>query len=357
MSRGSCRLCAALAVVVLAATAASPASAAPRPQPQPHGFFGLALQPPLAAADLKRMQGVVETLRIPVYWFECEPVPGVYDFSALDAQIAAAADHGLRVQPFVYGTPSWLTSDPARPPLGSRAIVAWGKFLRALVRRYGNGGEFWRGRTHQEPIRLWQVWNEPNFVVFWQPRPNPTAYARLLHVSARAIRGADPGARIALAGVAPVNAGMKTWIFLRRLFRRPGVRHDFDYVALHPYSTDVFELEYQVRKVRHVMAMAGVGRLPLLVTEVGVASWGDYPSAFVEGPDGQAHFLEAAFQRLLEMRRRWRIAGIDWYTWRDQRQVDLTCSFCQGAGLVGLDGKPKPAWWAYRRAVKEARVR
>ena len=323
----------------------------------PAGFFGISPQAAVPPADLARMEGVVGALRIPIYWFQCQPAAGEYDFAALDAQIGAAADHGIRTQPFVYGTPSWLGDDPARPPLGPRARAAWARFLRVLIRRYGSDGSFWRGRERREPVRLWQIWNEPNFVVFWHPKPNPAGYARLLHVSARAIGGADRRARIVLAGVAPVGAGMKTWVFLRRLLRRPGVSRDFDLAALHPYSTNLDELSYQVEKVRTAMALTGVKRRSLLITEVGVASWGTYPSAFVEGPDGQAQFLRAAFRRLLAMRQRWRIAGVDWFTWRDQRPLDHTCSFCQGAGLVNLEGKPKPAWWAYRQMVRATRVR
>jgi hypothetical protein len=356
MNRPRAVLCAALAGLALAAAGGANTAAAASAGPGA-GFFGVVPQASLSAAELSRMEGVVGTLRIPIYWFQCEPAPGEYDFAALDAQVGAAAEHGIRVQPFVYGTPTWLNRGGAHPPLGPRASAAWAKFLRVLVDRYGSGGEFWRARARRAPIRLWQVWNEPNFVVFWKPKPDPAAYARLLRVSARAIRSADRRARVVLAGVAPVSAGIKTWVFLRRLFRRPGVRRDFDLAALHPYSTSLFELDYQVRKVRQAMAEAGLGRLPLLVSEIGVASWGDYPSVFVAGPGGQADFLATAYARLLEMRRRWRIAGVDWFTWRDQRQIDRFCSFCQGAGLIGLDGKPKPAWWAYRRAVKEAGVR
>jgi hypothetical protein len=356
MNRPLAVLCAALAGLAPAAAGGADTAAAASAGPGA-GFFGVVPQAPLSAVELSRMEGVVGTLRIPIYWFQCEPAPGEYDFAALDAQVGAAAEPGIRVQPFVYGTPTWLNRGGAHPPLGPRASAAWAKFLRVLVDRYGSGGEFWRNRPQREPIRLWQIWNEPNFVVFWKPKPNPAAYAQLLRVSARAIRSADRRARIVLAGVAPVSAGIKTWVFLRRLFRRPGVRRDFDLAALHPYSTSLFELDYQVRKVRQAMAEARLGRLPLLVSEIGVASWGDYPSAFVAGPDGQADFLASAYARLLEMRRRWRIAGVDWFTWRDQRQIDRFCSFCQGAGLLGLDGKPKPAWWAFRRAVKEAGVR
>lgn len=303
------------------------------------------------------MKGSVGTLRIPIYWSESEPTPGEYDFAAVDAQIGAAAAHGIRVQPFVYGTPAWLAAEQARPPLSPRASAAWTAFLRVLVRRYGSGGEFWSGRARPEPIRLWQIWNEPNFVLFWRPWPNPAAYARLLHRSARAIRGVDPEARILLAGVAPVSGGIRTWVFLRKLLRVAGVRRDFDIAAVHPYSANLLGLEYQLQRVRGTMATAGLGGRPLLVSEVGVASQGDYPSAFVKGLEGQAEFLRAAYARLLAMRRHWRIAGIDWFTWRDMSQSDPHCAFCQGAGLLDISGRPKPAWWAFRQAVKAAQSR
>jgi polysaccharide biosynthesis protein PslG len=350
------RLCAAAAPILAAATCCGFGVATASAEPPP-SFFGVVSQASPTAADLARMQGVVGTLRIPVYWSRIEPSPGAYEFAALDAEVAAAAEHGIEIQPVVYGTPAWLSADPARPPLGRRASGAWAKFLRVLVQRYGSGGEFWRGRSRRLPIRLWQVWNEPNFVVFWKPWPRPAAYARLLRVSADAIRGADRRAKVVLAGVAPVGAGLKTWAFLRRLFRVPGIRRDFDYVALHPYSANLPELDYQVRKVRGAMAGAGLGSVPLLVTELGVASWGSHPSAFVEGPVGQANFLEAAYERLIQMRRRWHVAGVDWYAWRDQSLADPACSFCQGAGLLGLDGKPKAAWWAYRRTVQATGLR
>jgi hypothetical protein len=351
------RLCAASVAVLLVVAGGSAQDATASTAKPPSSFFGVVSQATPSEGDLARMQGVVGTLRIPVYWSRAEPSPGEFDFGALDTEIGAATARGIRVQPVVYGTPSWLSRDPALPPLRYRARLAWQKFLRALVGRYGSGGEFWQARSRRLPIRLWQIWNEPNFVVFWKPWPRPAAYAQLLRISAQAIRGVDRRAKIVLAGVAPVGAGLKTWVFLRRLFRIPGVRRDFDFVALHPYSANLPELNYQVWRVRRAMVEAGLGERLLLVTELGVASWGSYPSAFVEGTLGQADFLASAYGRLLQMRRRWHIAGVDWYTWRDQAQADPSCSFCQGAGLFGLDGKPKPAWWAYRRTVKAAGVR
>lgn len=342
-----------LAVTAALATLAPAAAAAPLPR----GFFGVVPQARPSAGDLQRMAGTVETLRFPIYWASCEPRPGEFDFSLPDAEIAAAAAHGLRVVPFVYGTPSWLSADPARPPLDGRGLRAWRGFLRRLVGRYGPAGSLWSGTARRLPVRRWQIWNEPNFRLFWHPRISPRGYAKLLAAAAAAVRGADPGAQIALAGIAPVGAGMKTWTFMERLLRVPGVRRDFDLAALHPYAASMASMVYQLRRVRATMRAAGAGRKPLLVSEIGVASAGTYPSAFVKGPVGQAEFLREAFARLVAMRHRWRIAGVYWYAWQDQPSPDPHCSFCQGAGLVDLAGRPKPAWKAYRQAVAAAPVR
>lgn len=339
---GAAAALAVMAIVVPSAPAAAP----------PPGFFGVVPQAPLGAADLGRMEGVVETLRMPIFWSECEPAPGRYDFHGVDGEIGAAAAHGLTLMPFVYGRPEWLGKQN-HPPLGSRAMTAWKRFLRVLVGRYGPHGSFWLGKA-KRPIRRWQIWNEPNFRLSWEPQVSPRGYAKLLHASARAIRAADHGAKIVLAGIAPVGAGEKTWVFMRRLLRVPGVRGDFDFAAVHPYSATIPELDYQLEKVRQAMVAGGAGRKPLIVTEFGVASGGGYPSAFVVGTRGQARFLRNAYHRLLAMRHRWRIAGAYWFTWQDAPRPDPHCGFCQGAGLFRLSGRAKPAWAAYRRVVAAA---
>jgi polysaccharide biosynthesis protein PslG len=297
------------------------------------------------------------TLRLPVYWFEVEPRQGVHDFDQLDATIGAAAAAGVRVLPFVYGTPPWLADEAATPPLRDRASRAWRRFLARLVRRYGRGGSLWRGRSIRRPIRRWQIWNEPNFPIFWKPRPSATAYVRLLRISARTIRRLDPVARIVTAGVAPVEDGMYPWTFLRRMYRVPGATRAFDIAALHPYATSLGSLEYELRHVRQAMARGGDGSKPLLITEFGVASDGVRPNPFDKGAQGQAGFLEDAYRLLLSKRRRWHLAGAYWFAWQDITTSDPYCIFCQYAGLFDVDGNPKPAWWAFRRAVEQARVR
>lgn len=334
---------AALGLVVLL-VAVSPAIA----RPLPREFLGVVPQEPLAAADFGRMRGVVGTLRVPVHWPQIEPRRGEMDFSGLDRTVSEAAAAGVRVLPFVYGTPGWLTGDPARPPLSGIARAAWTQLLRTLVQRYGPGGDLWEGGRPM-PIRRWQIWNEPNFVLFWRPRPAPRRYADLLRISASAIRSIDSGARIVAAGLAPVEGGMLPWRFLRELYAAPGVRRAADLIAVHPYSSSLGGMAYQIRRARQVMARAGDARKPLLISELGIASDSLLPTGFNWGMRGQASFLRRAYGLLLRHRQRWRIAGVDWYAWRDMPTSDPHCVFCQHAGLLDGGGEPKPAWWAFRR--------
>jgi hypothetical protein len=341
-------LAASLGLLLLSAPPALARPAVPR------GFFGVVPQGPLTAADFERMHGVVGTLRIPIYWPRVEPRPDELDFSALDAIVAPAAAAGVRVLPFVYGTPAWLAADPARPPLRAAAQSAWTGFLRALVHRYGPRGELWDSGSSRLAIRQWQIWNEPNFLLFWRPRPSPSGYARLLRVSARTIRAADHGAQIVAAGLAPVEGGMLPWTFLRKLYAVPGVRGTFDLAAVHPYSSSLGGMAYQVRKARQVMAAAGDAEKPLLVSELGVASDSLLPTAFNWGARGQASFLRRAYRLLFDARRPWHIAGIDWYAWQDMATADPHCVFCKYAGLFDPNGKSKPAWRAFAHLVTEA---
>lgn len=320
-------------------------------RPVPPRFLGVVPQGELGEADFDRMQGVGGTLRIPFYWYEIEPRPGVYDFAHLDAVVGEAADRGIAVLPFVYGSPRWATGSESVPPLRGRARADWLGVLRRLVHRYGPRGEFWRGRERRLPIRRWQIWNEPNFLLFWRPRPSPHDYAVLLEGSARALRAADPGATVIAAGVAPVEGGISPWSFLRRLYRQPGVRGAFDVLALHPYAPHVAWVATEIRFVRKLMAEAGDAHTPLQLTELGVASGSDRRDAFDLGRHGQASYLRRVLALALRNRHRWRLSGLDWFTWRDASGADPHCGFCQHSGLFDPSGEPKPAWTAFRTAA------
>jgi hypothetical protein len=244
------------------------------------------------------------------------------------------------------------------PVADGRQRRAWSEFVGAAVERYGRRGEFWRehGPGSQRPlpklpIRVWQIWNEENFFYFAKP-VSPTAYARLLALSNRAMRRADPRAELVLGGLfgdprqGPPLA-MDAVSFLDRLYLVRGVKADFDAVALHPYAADTADLRSLVESMRRTVVRHRDAHAGLYLTELGWGSQNDQPLvAFEVGLHGQARELRSAYRYLIGNRRRLGLRQVDWFTWKD---IHGACTFCDSSGLFrrGSGFRPKPAWHAF----------
>lgn len=329
-------------------------------QALPRGFFGIAPQTGLTRKDTSRMRaGGVETIRTPVAWSAVQPsARGGYDWRGIDATVGLAARDHLEVLPILYSTPHWVLGDTRRLPVdGRRQRRAWSDFVEAAVERYGRRGVFWseHGPGSKEPlparpIRAWQIWNEENFFYFARPA-SPTRYARLLALSARAVRHADPRGEIILGGLFGDPKGrppraMSAVDFLDRLYRVRGIKANFDGVALHPYAADVVDLRGLVEAVRQTMVRHRDRRAGLYLTELGWGSQND-PGvvAYEVGLHGQARELRGAYRYLLSNQHRLNLRQVDWFSWKDAPG----CSFCDSAGLFrhGARFRPKPAWHAF----------
>ena len=336
-----------LAVVfALAALPAVPAHAA-----VPPGFFGVMADGPVLGGSvsldrevsLMRSTGV-GSIRVAFYWREIEPAPGRFDWSSSD-RVMRAAGSSLDVLPVVVRAPSWATGGDERegavPEPGT-----YGRFLAALVARYGPGGSFGGPR----PLRRWQIWNEPDIVRYWRGSPWPSTYVRLLREARDALRSADPGAVVVAAGLTN-----RSWEDLAALYRAGG-RGLFDAAAIHPFSRRVSNVVKIVRLARDAMKRAGDARVPLMLTELSWSS-GSGKSSFNYGWEtterGQADRLTSAFGALARERVRLRIGGVWWYTWLSP-PVGEKESFSY-AGLRRMSrgrAVDKPARSAFSRAVR-----
>lgn len=338
-------------------------------QAVPRGFFGIVPQTGLTKADFARMSaGGVETLRLPLSWAGTQQRPrSDYNWSGFDPTVAAAAENGIEILPVLSEAPRWATGSNLRMPVDSaRQRRAWAEFVGAAVERYGRRGEFWsehgpgsKDPLPRLPIRSWQVWNEENFFYFVKP-VSVGRFARLLAITRRAVSQADPRGEIVLGGLfgeppQGMPRGMDAVDFLRQLYRKRGVKANFDAVALHPYAADVADLRSQVEEVRRTMVRHGDRRSDLYITEMGWGSaYNPKAVAFEVGRQGQARELRAAYRYLLANRGRLRLRQVDWFTWKD---VAGSCNFCDSSGLfqAGKGFKPKPAWRAFVQVTRRAR--
>ena len=338
---------------------------------------------PVEAARMVR--GGVRALRYSFDWFGVEATEGTYRWGKLDRVVGNLSSHGVRSLPVLFGTPHWavpgLPPDPfgsgasgavalnvpsgddtAYPPvLTAPARAGWSRFVAAAVTRYGPGGSYWSDvypRTHPGatplPIHTWQIWNEPNIAGAFWPVPRVRRYGRLVKISARAIRAADPAAKIALAGL-PGRVAYRGVRFIERLYRRvPHIARYFDIVAFHPYAPTVTGAVDQLFHLRRALRRHHHGRVPLWVSEIG---WGSArrDRHFNAGPRGQARMLTHLFKALRRDRGRLRLRRVSWFDWRDPRRNDPNCPWCARAGLINWHGERKPAWNAYRAFVRGPR--
>ena len=352
-------LFATLAVLLFGGASSSGA----RPVRLPVGFFGIAPQTVLGPQDIGYMQaGGIETIRVPFSWGAIQPTPtGGYDWSGVDQTIELAARGGLRVLPFLAGTPRWLGKTTTLPIDSARQRSAWTAFVSAAVKRYGPGGEFWSEHSHEGvnyepalprplPVREWQIWNEVNFFYFAYP-VSAQRYGKLLTLTSKTIKRIKPGAKIVLSGLfgeptASGKRGVPADVFLQQLYRYPGIKSRFDAIALHPYAVDTEALEEMVESVHNVV-IANHDRPGLYITEMGWGSQNDFQKvAFEQGIRGQVRELKGAYSYLIANQRRLNLKQVHWFSWKDAAPY---CNFCDSVGLFreGAKFKPKPAWHAF----------
>jgi hypothetical protein len=273
-------------------------------------------------------------------------------FSRFDPVVAAAAVRGLALLPTVTTAPAWAAKRPGVFGSPPRGTARYARFLSALVGRYGPHGRFWAENPTlpRRPIRKWQLWNEPNLRYSWTERRWAPGYVKLLRAGRAAVKGADPGARIVLAGLANVS-----WDDLERVYRVRGSRSLFDEVAIHPYTKPPEGVIAILERVRAVMARHGDRRKPVTVTEFGWPSSRGKVKGIGVSTDrrGQAARLGKALRLLARHRRRLRLTSAYYYTWVTNDRPNSSIFFFAGLRHRLRSGKivPKPAFRVFRRTA------
>ncbi|MDX6637380.1 MAG: polysaccharide biosynthesis protein PslG [Solirubrobacterales bacterium] len=318
----------------------------------------------------------VRSMRFTITWKavqpQAPPVPGqqpTSNWDKTDALFTRLATLGIQPRPLIFGSPPWVNGPTdlngvteATPPVGTASARGyWRSFVAEAVNRYKPGGAFWTGPFASQhpgvkptPVHLWQVWNEPNIAGFFAPAPSVTKYAKLLEIAHHAIVGADPSAKVALAGM-PGHVKLPGPEFLRQLYAIHGIKRDFDMVAAHPYGPTVAAIKHEVGTFRKAMHKGHDSHTPLWISET---SWSSAPkdaTAINQGLKGQARMLKQTLHMYAHHRKRWKLNQVSWFDLHDPNPFPKAqCEWCQHAGLVNYHGQAKPAWNAFRKFTDAA---
>ena len=344
-------------LLVLAVLAIAAPSASAR---VPFGFVGVMADGPIAApgydpgTEMETMVASgVESVRLVFHWTDAQPSSSEPpSFERYDSLVGNAAARGIRVLPVVTTAPAWAAKHPGEfssPPAGTEAYAT---FMGALVARYGPNGTFWteNPQVTRRPIRIWQIWNEPNLRTSWSDRDWAGPYVELLGAARRSVKAADPGARIVLAGLAN-----RSWRDLAAIYRVPGARRLFDQVAIHPYTREVTGLRTILRLARRTLERHGDRRKALVVTEFGWPSAKGRANGFgIETTErGQARRVAAALDLLARERRGLRLSAVYWHNWVSTHRGSGSIWPYSGLRRFERDGRvtPKPALSSFRRTA------
>ena len=352
-------LWAALATTVaLTLGVAAPAAASHKESPATDAAavdapLGVSLFEPVGPAQVARMaKGGVDYARFPLQWNFVEEKPGVYDFSYYDSFIVAAARAHIDVLPVLIGTPSFIEHRDAAYPTAAAHLRSFAAFSRAAVQRYGPGGALWRDHPGlRNPVKTWQIWNEPNLRIYAPGgRPSPTSYRSLLFHGYNAIKAIDPASEIVAAAMAPA-APISDRLFLRQLINSKGVPSHLDSVAVHPYARRPDQSLTILRRFMRDLRSADIEDRGVWVSEIGWSSKGPVSAFQTKNPAGQAAALRAVVERF-RGRSEITLRGITWFSWRDNKPTITrppTNDWTPYAGLFTFYGFPKPAWTTFTK--------
>jgi O-antigen ligase len=208
-----------------------------------------------------------------VDWNQLEPVQGQHAWQLFDEMLADIVAADLVPVVVLDGSPAWARSprDAANPLAPPERFEDFARFAETFASRY------------HHRVRFYQIWDEPNIAPHWgEQLIDPVGYARLLKVTAAAVRSADPDAVILLAALAPTQDRGHTAIdeiyYLQRLYAA-GAAPDFDVVAIQPFGfglhpgdprsrADLLNFA-RARLIRQVMVAAGDTQTPVWAVRFG----------------------------------------------------------------------------------------
>lgn len=291
-------------------------------------------------------------------WNEVEWGDDRFDFSATDRFIRNAAIAGMRVMPLLQGEPTWPTSRPkgnkTRNLFPPKDPATLGGFGAALAQRYGPNGTFWAANPQLPPMPVtsWQIWNEPNFPVYWGGKPNAKAYARMVIAAAAGIRAVDPNAYIVSAGLPDSKIGQNPVTFARTMLKA-GAGASLNAIGIHPYARTPAQVLALTKRLRKAMNGAGARNLDLWVTEIGWAAGGPKTKNRTVSAGQQGPTIVNAIKKLAANREALRLRGIVYFAWRDSTVYKGGKDFWGlHTGLLDRRGKAKPAMKVVSKALR-----
>ncbi len=232
-------------------------------------------------------------IRLDFDWSLIQPKDSqTYDWAEYDRIVGAINARNIAILAILDYTPAWArqSSCSSTNKCAPASTSQFASFAAAAAHRYETKG-----------LHYWEIWNEPNNLVFWQPAANPMQYTALLHDTYIALHTADLQAYVITAGLSPQATGNGSYApydFLAGMYAA-GAHGYFDAVADHPYTFPLTpadnaddawtQMARPNLSLRSLMVANGDGGKKIWITEFGAPTGGPGPVSTVSNPNLSAN--------------------------------------------------------------------
>jgi hypothetical protein len=291
-------------------------------------------------------------VRWDVDWSAIQPQDsGDYEWSGADRVAATAQKYGIRSLGVITYAPNWARKGVCEsgkhcPP---DSPDTFSHFAGEAAKRY------------EGIIDYWEIWNEPNYNLFWYPKPDAESYAKLLKASYVEIKKANPAATVISGGLAIVaeerGENIPPISFIKYLYES-NMQDYFDAIALHPYTYPVLPESaendsgwQQMDLIRQFVKDHAAADKKIWITEYGAPTDGTGnrhetgTSDFKYNSDYMSENAQAEMAKeaavIYDQDKQW-MGPFFWYGLRDSGQgSSMPENFF---GLIRPDGGKKPAY-------------
>lgn len=297
----------------------------------------------LQKAYQRMKEAGVGWVRVDFLWEDIEPGQGEFNFDKYDAMVDGLSANGIKILGILDYSAPWASSEGKwnYAPRESRLFV---DYASAVIRRY------------KDRVKHWEVWNEPDSAIYWNPQDGLKGYCALLKDVYLAAKKIDPECKILNGGLAGGLASVN------RLYDN-GAKDYFDILNIH-----IFDNPLNPNGIKVVRAHANLARKKMImnndaykkiwVTEIGcpgvkkglrVKNWwmGDNPDE-----RQQAAWVKEVYGVLLENPS---VEKVFWAFFRDCQEHWKTG--VDYFGLIRWDYSKKPAFKAYRKCYDNWKAR
>jgi hypothetical protein len=280
-------------------------------------------------------QAGVGWVRMDFLWEDIEPERGDFNFAKYDLIVETARRHNINILGILDYTAYWASPSRAwNSPSQDNSLFV--NYASRVIERY------------KDRVKYWELWNEPDSNVYWQPQDGLKNYCVLLKEVYLAAKSIDPECKI-------LNGGLANGLASVNKLYDNGAKDYFDILNIHIFENPLNPGSIKAvtacpRLAYKIMRRNGDGDKKIWISEIGcpgvkrgsgVKNWwmGKNPTE-----RQQADWLKKVFSELLKDER---AEKVFWAFFRDcDKHWD---NGVDHFGIVRWDFSRKPAFKAFQK--------